>query len=76
MNILGENLSDIAYEKAGIIKPNTTVVIGPSCVKYAVFKDKCKENHCKLIPVTINALEFDTENTEIAKYNAEYLELR
>lgn len=44
MDILGNTLEEIAYEKAGIIKKNTPVVIGESNVKTKpVFKKKAQE---------------------------------
>jgi len=46
MNILGDNLEQIAFEKAGIIKPNTPVVIGAYTPETKnVFEQKIKESN-------------------------------
>lgn len=46
---LGNSLSEIAYEKAGIIKPNTPVVIGETDPEtIPVFQKKAKELHSDL----------------------------
>ena len=38
-NIIGPELSDIAYEKAGIIKPGVkSCVIGPTCLPFDIFR--------------------------------------
>lgn len=55
-NILGETLSEIAYEKAGIIKPGVPVV----CAKQHkeaenIIVSKCNELNCELINVTHGA---------------------
>jgi len=49
MNILGDTLEEIAGEKAGIIKPNTPVVISErqESIQH-VFVEKAKENHAPL----------------------------
>lgn len=50
MNILGNTLIQIAGEKAGIIKPNTPVIIGEYQAEIAhVFKNKAKENNAELL---------------------------
>jgi dihydrofolate synthase / folylpolyglutamate synthase len=49
-HILGNRLSDIAFEKAGIIKPGTVTVTAPqrpSAMK--VIKDTCDANRTKLV---------------------------
>lgn len=49
MNILGNSLSKIAEEKAGIIKPNTPVVIGEFQKETAaVFESKCSANKAEI----------------------------
>ena len=46
---LGNTLEAIAYEKAGIIKPNIPVVIGETQMETkAVFKDVAKKNNSKI----------------------------
>jgi dihydrofolate synthase / folylpolyglutamate synthase len=47
---LGESLQEIAFEKAGIIKPNIPVVLGENKEETtAVFRDIAKKNNTKLI---------------------------
>jgi len=46
---LGETLAEIAFEKAGIIKKNTPVVIGEYQQEiFHVFEEKAKQNNAKL----------------------------
>ena len=48
-NFLGTTLKEIATEKAGIIKPNTPIVIGEfNEITFDVFKQKAKENNSQL----------------------------
>lgn len=48
--VLGDTLEEIAFEKAGIIKPNTPVVIGETLAETkAVFIKKAKETNSKII---------------------------
>jgi len=55
---LGNALAGIASEKAGIIKPETPVVIGEVCEETRpVFQDKADECHSKIL--------FSTENCKI-----------
>ena len=50
MNILGDTLEMIAYEKAGIIKPNTPVVIGESKAETKnIFLQKAKECNAPIV---------------------------
>lgn len=61
--ILGDNLSKIAYEKAGIIKENGITIIHPQELEaYKVIKDVCNEKNNKLI-------EIDEKNIDIKKLN-------
>ena len=49
MDILGNTLEEIAYEKAGIIKKNTPVVIGATTVKTKpVFQKKSEETNSEI----------------------------
>jgi dihydrofolate synthase/folylpolyglutamate synthase len=49
MDILGDTLAKIAYEKAGIIKPNIPVVIGEAIPETQnVFLDKAKETNSEI----------------------------
>jgi len=70
MDILGDTLAKIAYEKAGIIKSNIPVVIGEAIPETKiVFQNKSKETHSEII--------FAEEKYEIAssKYDKRKLEL-
>ena len=50
MNILGDSLQQIAYEKAGIIKPGTPVVIGETLpVTKPVFINKAQTENAEII---------------------------
>jgi dihydrofolate synthase/folylpolyglutamate synthase len=70
MDILGDTLVKIAYEKAGIIKSNIPVVIGEAIPETKiVFQNKSKETHSEII--------FAEEKYEItsSKYDKRKLEL-
>ncbi len=55
MDILGDTLSKIAFEKAGIIKDGTNVVLYPQADEAErVFEEVCKEKNAKL-----NKISFD-----------------
>ncbi|MEI8086611.1 MAG: folylpolyglutamate synthase/dihydrofolate synthase family protein [Paludibacter sp.] len=50
VGFLGDSLAKIAYEKAGIIKPNTPVVVGETLPETrTVFESKAKEENAPLI---------------------------
>lgn len=50
--IIGPELSDIAYEKAGIIKPTTKhCVLGPTCAPFDIFKSTCEATGCTLTQI-------------------------
>ena len=50
MNILGDTLEKIAFEKAGIIKPGVPVVIGESITATKnIFLQKAKECHAEIV---------------------------
>jgi dihydrofolate synthase/folylpolyglutamate synthase len=71
MDILGDTLVKIAYEKAGIIKSNIPVVIGEAIPETKiVFQNKSKETHSEII--------FAEEKYEItsSKYDKRKLELK
>lgn len=70
MDILGDTLAKIAYEKAGIIKPDIPVVVGESTEETKiVFQKKAKE--------TNSSLSFAKEKFEIvsARYDQKYLKI-
>ena len=46
MDILGDSLEKIAFEKAGIIKQNIPVVIGETSLKQNLFLEKSKRKKC------------------------------
>jgi dihydrofolate synthase/folylpolyglutamate synthase len=59
MNILGNTLKDIAFEKAGIIKKNKSVILYPQeAESEKVVETVCKENNCDLIKVNSNSASF------------------
>lgn len=64
--ILGDTIEKIAFEKAGIIKPNVPVVIGPN-VPFEVINPVAIKNNSPLIQVTTHQVNFDEENNAIAK---------
>lgn len=65
MNVLGNTLEEIAENKAGIIKPNTGVVLSFRAALAPVFKKAFQERApMYILPKTHDWME---ENTEIAK---------
>lgn len=61
--ILGDNISKIAYEKAGIIKDNGITIIHPQELDaYKIIKDVCNKKNNKLI-------EIDNKNIQIKSLN-------
>lgn len=69
-DILGDTLAKIAYEKAGIIKPNIPVVIGESLTETKeVFENKAKDTHS---PVFFAQKEYEIVSTT---YNVKYLDV-
>lgn len=49
MDMLGPTVREIAYNKAGIIKPNRPTVVGPHCTPLDVFTQKAREQKSELI---------------------------
>ncbi|MGZ3732715.1 MAG: bifunctional folylpolyglutamate synthase/dihydrofolate synthase, partial [Parachlamydiaceae bacterium] len=70
--ILGNTLPEIAREKAGIIKPNIPVVIGPH-VPIELILPFAQRTHSKCIQVQGNFPTFDAENSATAKTCLELL---
>lgn len=64
--ILGNTLEKIAFEKAGIIKPNVPVLVGPEA-DFASIRKKAKESGSLLIKSKKIERAFDAQNSEIAK---------
>ncbi len=59
---LGETLPEIAYEKAGIIKENTPIVVGEKQEEVAfVFQNKAIEMNAKLTFASENIYDFKTD---------------
>ena len=66
-NIIGPELSDIAYEKAGIIKPGVkNCVIGPTCLPFDIFRQTSDSLGCKLIEIGDPDRSYYKINKEIA----------
>ncbi|MDR1773288.1 MAG: bifunctional folylpolyglutamate synthase/dihydrofolate synthase [Clostridioides sp.] len=74
-NILGDTISQIAYEKAGIIKENSTVVIYPQ-EEYAenIIEKVCKEKDATLIKCDLSSLEIKKSDlkSQIFSYNIDF----
>ncbi len=71
-DILGSSLESIALEKAGIIKKNTPVVIGPG-VPYSVIKKVAAEKKAPLYQSAISSIDYDIENQGIARCTLDIL---
>lgn len=68
MNILGDTLEKIAFEKAGIIKQNTPVVIGEVINETRLIFDECaEEKNAPVIYAQENfyVQDFDYEHTQL-----------
>ncbi len=65
-NILGDTIEEIAYEKAGIIKPDTKVVFYPDNPfdAYNVIKKTCDEKNCELIIPDMDKLTVHNVSSE------------
>lgn len=72
--ILGETIEAITNEKAGIIKPNTPVIIGPRVPK-SLIEQVCLENGCEWVQVLGPFQDYHTENCAIAKEALEWLKI-
>ncbi|MBW2965627.1 bifunctional folylpolyglutamate synthase/dihydrofolate synthase [Candidatus Woesearchaeota archaeon] len=48
-DVLGNTLKDIAKEKAGIIKPNTTIITNAKALPLKIIKNTAKKHNSKLI---------------------------
>ncbi|MEO6134425.1 MAG: folylpolyglutamate synthase/dihydrofolate synthase family protein [Ginsengibacter sp.] len=74
MDILGDTLEKIAWEKAGIIKENIPVVIGEYTEETkAVFVDKAAQTHSKIFFANenylINSFEYSNKNLTVEIIN-------
>ena len=75
-NILGNSIREIAGEKAGIIKENTPVVIGP-LVKEAknVISDKAKQEQAAIFQASNNQVPKELNNIFLANYQKENFQI-
>ena len=64
--ILGSTLDEIAFQKAGIIKPGVPVVIGPKA-RYNPIHEQARLKNSPLIEVDAPPGDFDLENQAIAR---------
>lgn len=72
VQLLGQNLEKIAFEKAGILKPRVPVILGPRAHFQSIY------NHARALRCPIHYISkvfhfFDEENSEIAKNALEQL---
>lgn len=66
MNMLGNTLEEIAFQKAGIIKPGVPCVIGPNCPR-EVFEEQCRLKGSTLTEVPdMPEATYEVENNETA----------
>lgn len=71
--VLGNTLFEIAKEKAGIIKENIPVVIGPNANLKPII-EKASEKNAKVISIEESFSYYDDENQAIAKEALLYLQ--
>lgn len=65
MNILGDTLEKIAYEKAGIIKPGGKVVLYPQLAEEErVIEEACRQRNAELHKVEFDSLHIHRYGTE------------
>lgn len=72
--ILGKTIEQIAMEKAGIIKPNTPIIIGPR-VPFELIQNVARTHSCPCIRVEGSFNHFQDENNAIAKAALKYLKI-
>ncbi len=75
ISLLGNTLEQIAFEKAGIIKQNTPVIIGEKNINSTkVFIEKAKEKNAKIIwaeeSVSLSQINYADNSNYILKFNA------
>jgi dihydrofolate synthase/folylpolyglutamate synthase len=74
MNILGDTLEKIAYEKAGIIKNGVPVIMYPQEKSVEnVIEKVCKEKETNLIKVPLNCVQY-VESKKISSSSSEYVQ--
>lgn len=67
MDLLGESLEEIAYEKAGIIQEGVPVVLGPRARFASILREAFEQKAPLLFTPEKSASWYDEENTLIAK---------
>lgn len=72
--LLGHTVEEIAYEKAGIIKPNTPIITGPR-VPFSVIDKVAQGMNSPHITVNERSNTFEEENRSIAKKALEWLSI-
>lgn len=72
IEILGSSLEEIAYEKAGIIKKNTPLILGPDAY-YPCMEALAKQTNSPLYQNEKHFADFDKENQETARLSLEVL---
>lgn len=72
--ILGHTLEEIAQEKAGIIKPNTPIIIGPR-VPYKEIQTIANEKNAPLVQLKGSFETFQQENEAIAETALDLLKI-
>jgi len=72
MALLGNTIEAITKEKAGIIKKNIPVIIGPH-VPFEVIQPIAQEHNAKLFVVDVAAKDVEAENCAVAKKALELL---
>ncbi|MCR5522310.1 MAG: bifunctional folylpolyglutamate synthase/dihydrofolate synthase [Clostridia bacterium] len=70
MNVLGNTVSEIAFEKCGIIKPGSKVVSYPMQTDeaYGVIAAQSEKNGCRLIVPDIRSLSIDEINSSFSRF--------
>ncbi|MBT3394278.1 MAG: bifunctional folylpolyglutamate synthase/dihydrofolate synthase [Waddliaceae bacterium] len=71
---LGNTIADIAYEKAGIIKAKTSLVLGPKALSMGI-QDIAKKIEAPVIEVVGNYNDVEEENNAIAQKALEELKI-
>ena len=51
MDVLGNSLEEIAFEKAGIIKSNIPCIVGPTCSELKSILKRAFDQHVDLIQI-------------------------
>jgi len=80
-DVLGNTLKDIAKEKAGIIKPNTTIITNARGISLGIIKKTAKKHNSKLIQAKNNIKtnlkgSYQLENAATAATALRYLKIK